>query len=486
MKIRLLILLSVSLAALFLNIPQNSSAQTYNQTFYIRPPGEQYGTGDGSDWTNALSDLPDELVRGAKYYMASGIYDAGSPDSYHVFDEAEQDDLYIGVIKATADDHGTDTGWEDSFGQGLAQLGTIQFISGYFEIDGQTGSGTQGHGFKLYTTDCKEGKKIIYFPWNSTSSYIELKHIDMGLCGPTTYTDPQDIIYSVNAVSNIIISDCYIHDANRAFIMMISWSDVLLENNYFARSGNQEESHSLGMRSVSNVTIRNNVFEDAKSSYLNLREIVDVYIYSNVFKRSANGDWEVYAVIDNYDTATNVLIYNNTIYNLQGLNAGVRIVGTLDNVQVYNNLWASSRANQIQLSGTHDYNAFHDNWRVDDNGDLLYSLDERMVDDNAEDNIQVITDNPFVAPDDGDFRLAFATNPGLTLLAPFDYDPDSVTRGEDGTWDRGVYEFSLTTPTATTAPEDTATPTATISPVETATPVSTPVFRAYLPIIIRQ
>jgi hypothetical protein len=93
------------------------------------------------------------------------------------------------------------------------------------------------------------------------------------------------------------------------------------------------------------------------------------------------------------------------------------------------------------LSGAHDYNAFHDNWRVDENGVKIYSLDQRMLDDNVEENIQVIADNPFVAPDNGDFRLAFATDPGLTLPAPFDRDPDSVVRGKDGTWDRGAYEF---------------------------------------------
>ncbi|MBN1889573.1 MAG: right-handed parallel beta-helix repeat-containing protein [Thermoflexales bacterium] len=440
MKTRSLIPVIVSIAILLLTVPPSSSAHTYTQTFYVRPPGVQYGTGDGSDWANAFSDLPEKLVRGAKYYMASGIYSTGT-SAYHIFDEAEQGSLYIGVFKATPDDHGTDTGWEASFGQGLAQLGQLQFISGYYEIDGQTGCRDQGHGFKVYIKDCTEQPTAIVFPWNSASRYVELRHIDMGLCGPTTFTAAQDVIYSYYGISNVIISDCYIHDANRAFIMMIDWSDVLLENNYFARSGRQQESHALHLRSVSNVSIRNNVFEDSQSSFINMNEPTDVYIYSNVFKRTPANDQTVYAVIDNYDTAINVWIYNNTIYNLQGFNAGVRIVGTLQNVQVYNNLWAKSRANQIQLSGSHDYNAFYDNWRVDESGNKLYSLDQRMLDDHVEEHLQVIADNPFVAPDDGDFRLAFATNPGLTLPAPFDRDPDSVARGWDGVWDRGAYEF---------------------------------------------
>lgn len=457
MKTRSFVSFIVSVTILLLNVPRNSLAHTYTQTFYVRPPGVQYGIGDGSDWANAFSDLPENLVRGAKYYVASGIYSTGSSDPYHVFDDAEQGSLYIGVFKATADDHGTDAGWEDSFGQGLAQLGPLNFITGYYEIDGQTGSRDQGHGFKLYVATCARLQKAVYFPWNTESSYIELRHMDIGLCGSTEYRyHAQDAIYSVRAIDNIIISDCYIHDANRVFIMMVEWSDVLVENNYFARSGREQESHSVHLRTASNVTIRNNVFEDTMNTYIGMWDPTNVYIYSNVFKRS-DDDWTVYALIDKTrGTARNVLVYNNTIYNLKGLNAGVRIEDPSQNVQVYNNLWAKNRANQIQLVGSHDYNAFHDNWRVDENGVKVYSLDQRMLDENVEENIQVIADNPFVAPDNGDFRLAFATDPGLTLPAPYDHDPDAIARGGDGIWDRGAFEFMLSPLILHGAPADRA------------------------------
>jgi hypothetical protein len=442
MKTCTLILLVFSVIIVPLNLPQNTPMQTYQQSFYVRPPGAQYGTGNGSDWANAFSDLPENLERGAKYYVASGIYSPGTSTVYHVFDDAESNDLYIGIFKATEEDHGTDIGWQDTFGEGAAELGSIHFITGYYEIDGQIGTQTQGHGFKINITNCADQQKAIYFPWNSEASHIALKHMDIGLCGSTTFTAPQDAIYSVYDVNNIIITNCYIHDVNRTFIMMVSWSDVLLENNYFTRSGNQQESHSLGIRNAANITIRNNVFEDAKNSFVNLREISDVHIYGNIFKRSPTGEGSIYALIDNYDTATNVLIYNNTIYNLQGLNVGVRIVGTLQNVQVYNNLWTHSRANQIQLTGTHDYTALYDNWRVDENGDSLYSLDQRMLDEGVEAHLQVLPANPFVAPESGDFRLAFATDPGLPLPYPFNHDPDARVRGADGIWDRGAFEFA--------------------------------------------
>jgi hypothetical protein len=58
---------------------------------------------------------------------------------------------------------------------------------------------------------------------------------------------------------------------------------------------------------------------------------------------------------------------------------------------------------------------------------------------------QVATGSPFVAGDGDptltDFHLSGGTQPGLTLAAPFDVDPDGVARGADGNWDRGAYEL---------------------------------------------
>ena len=32
---------------------------------------------------------------------------------------------------------------------------------------------------------------------------------------------------------------------------------------------------------------------------------------------------------------------------------------------------------------------------------------------------------------------------GVTLASPFNKDPDGQTRGADGKWDRGAYEFGV-------------------------------------------
>jgi hypothetical protein len=49
---------------------------------------------------------------------------------------------------------------------------------------------------------------------------------------------------------------------------------------------------------------------------------------------------------------------------------------------------------------------------------------------------------PFADPENADFSLAFATNAGATLSATFGSDVNGNTRGEDGIWDRGAFEFT--------------------------------------------
>lgn len=75
--------------------------------FYIRAGAT--GKNDGSDWTNAWTDLPETLERGAIYYIAAGTYGP------HLFDDEEVGEQVITIKKATIDDHGIDQSWENSY-----------------------------------------------------------------------------------------------------------------------------------------------------------------------------------------------------------------------------------------------------------------------------------------------------------------------------------------------------------------------------------
>src|ERR1051326_6411230 len=90
------------------------------------------GNGSGTDWTNALPTLPTNLIRGNIYYIAAGS--SGS----HTFNDAGSGTPLITLKKATIADHGTATGWSDSFATGPATFTHWNIYTDYYTFDGQT------------------------------------------------------------------------------------------------------------------------------------------------------------------------------------------------------------------------------------------------------------------------------------------------------------------------------------------------------------
>src|SRR5262249_3219990 len=60
--------------------------------------------------------------------------------------------------------------------------------------------------------------------------------------------------------------------------------------------------------------------------------------------------------------------------------------------------------------------------------------------------------DPFVNDAGANYHLTGSTATGLTLLPPYNIDPDGARRGFDGSWDRGAYEFISGGATSFTAP----------------------------------
>src|SRR3989304_6190299 len=135
-------------AAYYLLIYFVLSTSAYAASHYIRAGAS--GANNGSDWTNAWTVLPSTLTRGDTYYIADGSYGG------YVFDDADSGSTWIYIKKATASVHGTETGWDSSYGDGQAVFtAQIEFKTNYLEIDGVTGGGPgsweTGHGIKVIT-----------------------------------------------------------------------------------------------------------------------------------------------------------------------------------------------------------------------------------------------------------------------------------------------------------------------------------------------
>lgn len=91
------------------------------------------GAADGSSWTDAWDDLPATLERGHRYYVAGGTY------ASYDFDDAAG--ATITIIHATAERHGSDVGWQDSFGGSPSQFGPLSVSAADYFVDGTVAGG---------------------------------------------------------------------------------------------------------------------------------------------------------------------------------------------------------------------------------------------------------------------------------------------------------------------------------------------------------
>lgn len=394
------------------------------------------GQGDGSDWVNAWQDLPTAFVRGDMYYVADGTYGA------HTFGTPTNGTSYIFVRKATASDHGTEVGWNPSYGDGQATFsvgtGDVWIVtSSYWDFNGQTGSGESGHGFKLASTDTTTANKL--FRVSGSRSYVSIAHTEFACPGEDHEGLNQDGYYAADpGTSNLIISYCYFHDVTRNFITISSVSDVMIEYCVFTRRHTTNNNpHGQGIQigpgQSRRIIVRYSVHYDQYSTAFicpldNTHDYIEVYgniFYQNNTSRylTSNG------ILANTtgDSGNHWRFYNNTIADCgtSGRACGLLSNSGTDNL-AYNNVWYNSRPT-VFTNFSHNYNWFYGSGTQ------------------TEEHIQNGTGSPFMNAAARDFRLRGSTGPGISLPSPYDRGPSNELRGSDGLWDRGVFEFQAST-----------------------------------------
>jgi len=296
-------------------------------------------SGNGSDWTNAWDALPATLVRGDTYYIADGIYGSYS------FNDAVDGEKYIYIKKAIESDHGTNTGWNSSYGDGQAvfinPVGSgshaWKFTSNYWIVDGQVGGGPNDWdgsinplGFKVTgptDNDTRNSYLILLGDgWSPDNfgDYVEIHHVEVSGEGygprgaDRTLANPYrnfGIVCQVNndlqtpasnGAANVLVKNCYLHDLhmNMFIVSTVSW---VIEENLLSKiiddiDGLPHQQDGMKAYSPEHLTIRNNCFENIDGSgaiwmccgnqlageqaTLDL-DVTDVSIYGNVF---ANND----------------------------------------------------------------------------------------------------------------------------------------------------------------------------------------------------
>jgi hypothetical protein len=388
--------------------------------FYVREGAE--GDNSGVDWHEAYAALPDQLERGAVYFIADGAYPT------YTFDEPNVDDQWITVRKATTSDHGTESGWDDADGDGQAVFAGWFLITDYLVVDGATrneGDWADGAAYGFRNTGEFHSNTANF---GSCSSHVEIRHVDVGgpYGGDFDESMPSAAFYFGGfdeLCTDWKISRVFAHNVGIVG-QMAGVDNITWEYSWLGLNWSKEILRS--QIQGSNITIHHNVFKDgcrddhapgtgctAEIGIFGTFGSDEDYSHARIF---GNVIWKG---IGQHNSDASILVqnahdsvaYNNTIVNdASSGQGGILLQGT--NSSVRNNIWVLPNGMNAACDGT------------------------------VCENNTIYTDSapPFVDVEAGDFHLA-APLQGADLAAPFDVDLDGKTRGEDGIWDQGAFEF---------------------------------------------
>ncbi len=306
------------------------------------------------------------------------------------------------------------------------------------------------------------------FPNNTTADHCSSSW-DCGT-SPGPYWD--NAIYTGSSyTNNLYVGYSYIHHTGNTQFQMngqvntnLIWEYDWVSYNHTGQNGNHDEAYSLY---GSNVIIRYNVFQDICSTGI---------ITTAGGGNPLIGNWEVYgnlffwdatyaAMTTAYQNATldngivdflgetmsgHVYFYNNTIAGIKGTGVNatnpVAGVGGGDNlgspaIVIENNLWWNCDA----ATGYQSYHPSGSSLTIDYNAYFAGSSSNFSYFTETHGQVVGNSTNPFVnssANTIAGFVPATNTAAAVTLASPYNVDMLGITRGVNGTWDRGALQIS--------------------------------------------
>jgi hypothetical protein len=411
------------------------------------------GSKTGADWSNSYQGFPSSPVRGDTYYLAAGSY---GPLALNA---AASGTATITIRTATAASHGPTNGWSDSYAGQVVFNAGCTVSSGYWVLDGQTrGSDWRSsYGMKVDNSSLHGGYG---FYLNQGAGNLTFKYVEFSGAF-TVNVDDFGIEAGSYQVNNLYVGYCYLHNTGNSFIQANfgepnngAGSGFVAEYNWFYRNHcGQDSTHDEGFAiTFHGATIRYNFFQDVCSTACiaapggGTPTIANWAIYGNVFfwdtawQTSSSNVGLDNGIIglpgaDNTGNSGYLYFYNNTIVGIQnsgGLNnSGIDAptTGNMDK-QDLNNIWYQC-ASPTKAHGSFtvaDYNSFYASGSSDQSEGS---------------HTKVYSSAPAIFVNLGgyNFRLTSATDAGEVLASPYNLDPDGNTRGADGVWDRGAYEY---------------------------------------------
>ena len=414
-------------------LPALASAATY----YVRPGAS--GNGSGQDWANALPTLPATLNRGDTYYIAGGLYAA------RTFSTPTSGTATITIKKATPADHGTSTGWSDSYGTAQAVFGGgLNFTTSNWVIDGQTGGGAANGwkgNFGIKVIERGDGAALLKVGYNSQADNVTIRHVELVGKGSVSnaggsYSNDGLAIYGD---ANVTLSYFRMTGIGRC-PFFVSPRNLVIEHGWIESFNGSSAVHSevasiWGFSGpVGDVTFRHNLVTDIRSTGGLMWDNASntsarLLVYGNVFYRPEGARWDTANGVvggwtgNNGEEFHNAKVYNNAFINVNqaSLSSLPRVAS---NNEAYNNIFYNSQTPNFSRFASHDYNHFVNSGSTQ-----------------GESRGSSGSDNPFVDIANLDFRLKRGTSAGMPLPAPFNTDAMGNVRGEDGTFERGAFEY---------------------------------------------
>ena len=394
--------------------------------FYVRSGAN--GSNNGSSWTDAYTALPKTLQRGATYYIADGTYGP------YIFNDAESGTKLITIKKATIADHGSATGWLNSYGDGQAyfvgaQDRVLNFTTGYWTFDGNGAIGT--YGFKASTLvgdpSPPPGYRVV-------SVGVSIPNVLNNITIRSIEIDGRDVPFvdgfGLNKVNNFLLSNYEVHHLE----------DDAVEGchpctNSIIEYGYHHDSHG-GPSGVS----RPDAYDIYQFSNFTWRYNYIVHHSQMLFFSSSK-------LVGRADVYGNVFVNTNGGTGSKCINARSTVV--MGPLYIYNNTCAGTNDGFVFSSlhtGVAKNNLFYNISRTFTFGGLAHShnwyFNTPIINEPTK---QTGVGSPFVSFPTN-LRLKAATLSGDTGIGAAyridDLNDAGITRGADGVWDRGAFEYT--------------------------------------------
>lgn len=413
--------------------------------YYVRSGGSSAAC---TAWTNACPQLTTAVgvaSRGDTIYVGGGTYNGGT------FNTAASGTSVITIKRATIDEHGTDTGWSDSYANGTALFGSLTFSSQYWVFDGSfRESSTTGHGFKVVGPAPETGIRVSAH--NVTIRYTEITSPNVPIIDGCVAAETcvQRGVWSggpsSSAINNLTVESSYIHDVCVPVMYAYGGANFIFRYNHVARNDSTPATHSeafsFSYGTISNLLIHSNIFESiegtATIAMMNQVTVNGALIYNNVtyypvgsIQTGTGNGW--LTCTNSGTTCSDLQIYNNTFVNIKGIRSTVNLGsgGAGYRWTIKNNLWYCNTACANVSNSSSDQFTYDKNWY----GGVAYNANEAGA-------INGGATSPFTNVAGLDFSLVVGTSAigaGADLSGVFTTDVTGATRTTP--WDIGAYKY---------------------------------------------